>query len=119
MATPAGFDHVLGVTVVDAEGRIHSQVLGDIVRADRLGVPLRRLLLYDQPLPTLGKLENLVERVRILCTVYDPRTGGYKVDYTLPLQIGGGVTFFILMMAFFFNEWRASRARRKRERGAN
>jgi len=35
VATPAGFDHVLGVTVVDAGGRIRAQVYGDRLRADR------------------------------------------------------------------------------------
>ena len=30
-----------------------------------------------------------MDRVRILCTVYDPKTGQYRVDYTLPIQIAG------------------------------
>lgn len=67
IATPAGFDHVLGVTVVDAQGRIHSQVYGDRLRADQLGGPLRQLLL-DVPAPAVSKLSAVVERVRILCT---------------------------------------------------
>src|SRR5574337_102217 len=32
LATPAGFDHVVGVTVVDPQGRIYTQVYGDRVR---------------------------------------------------------------------------------------
>ncbi|WP_255568696.1 SCO family protein [Comamonas sp. NLF-1-9] len=118
-ATPAGFDHVLQVSVLDAQGRIVHQVYGEKLAAGDLGEPLKMLLNGDTYHPSNSFLSNLVDRVRILCTVYDPRTGGYKVDYTLPLQIGGGVTFFVLMMVFFFNEWRASRARRKRERGAD
>ncbi|HMN20436.1 MAG TPA: SCO family protein [Ottowia sp.] len=118
VATPAGFDHVLGVTVVDAEGRIHSQVLGDIVRADRLGVPLRRLLLYDQPLPTLGKLENLVERVRILCTVYDEETGLYRYDYKLVLVIVSGVLFFLSTLIYLGLELRNQWRRKRRSRAS-
>src|SRR5574337_107642 len=44
LATPAGFDHVVGVTVVDPQGRIYTQVYGDRVRADKLGEPLKALL---------------------------------------------------------------------------
>ena len=44
-ATPAGFDHVLQVTLVDAEGRIVRQVYGDRRSpADALGEPLTLLL---------------------------------------------------------------------------
>ncbi len=116
VATPAGFDHVLGVTVVDAEGRIHSQVLGDIVRADRLGTPLRRLLLYDQPLPAQGKLEGFVERVRILCTVYDEETGEYRYDVKLILVILSGVLFFLSALVYLSLEWRRQRRHKRLSR---
>lgn len=118
VATPAGFDHVLGVTVVDADGRIHSQVLGDIVRSDRLGVPLRRLLLYDQPLPTMGKLESVVERVRILCTVYDEETGQYRYDYKLILVVLSGVLFFLSTLIYLGLEWRNQRRHRRQSRAS-
>lgn len=113
VATPAGFDHVLGVTVVDADGRIASQVLGDVVGADRLGVPLRRLLLYEQPLPQVGKLESLVERVRILCTVYDEDTGQYRYDFKLIFTILGGVLFFLTVLIYAVLEWRRQRRDRR------
>ena len=37
LATPAGFDHVLGVTVLDADGKIATQVWGDKLTAQQLG----------------------------------------------------------------------------------
>jgi len=94
------------------------QVYGEKLAAGDLGEPLKMLLAGKTYRPSSTLLDNLMDRVRILCTVYDPRTGGYKVDYSLPLQIAGGITFFIVMMLFFFNEWRAGRARRKGSRGA-
>jgi protein SCO1/2 len=96
VATPAGFDHVLGVTVVDAEGRIHAQVYGDRLRADQLGRPLRELLL-DAPWgqgAAVSTLAAVVERVRILCTVYDPDTGEYRYDWKLIFELIGGALFF-------------------------
>ena len=118
-ASPAGFDHVLQVSILDGEGRIVRQVYGEGVVPSELGEPLK-MLLAGQPVESNELIEPLVDRVRILCTVFDPKTGTYKVDYTLPIQIAGGVTFFVLMLIFFINEWRSSRkmARSKGMRNA-
>lgn len=113
VATPAGFDHVLGVTVVDAQGRIHAQVYGDKLRADQLGVPLRELLL-DAPWPATSTLAAVVERVRILCTVYDPDTGEYRYDWKLILELIGGLLFFGSAAIYLLLEWRD----RRRDRAA-
>lgn len=112
LATPAGFDHVLGVTVVDAHGRIHAQVYGDRLRADQLGQPLRELLL-DTPLPAVSTLAAVVERVRILCTVYDPDTGEYRYDIKLILELIGGALFFGSAATYLLLEWRERRRARK------
>ena len=118
-ASTAGFDHVLQVSILDGEGRIVRQVYGEGVVPSELGEPLK-MLLAGQPVESNELIEHLVDRVRILCTVFDPKTGTYKVDYTLPIQIAGGVTFFVLMLIFFINEWRSSRkmARSKGMRNA-
>ncbi|MCC7487403.1 MAG: SCO family protein [Burkholderiales bacterium] len=111
-ATPAGFDHVLGVTVVDARGRIHAQVYGDRIRADQLGKPLRELLLDAQPAAG-STLAAVIERVRMLCTVYDPDTGEYRYDYKLILELIGGVLFFGSVAIYLLLEWRGSRRARR------
>jgi protein SCO1/2 len=113
VATPAGFDHVLGVTVVDAGGRIHAQVYGDRLRADQLGAPLRELLLKTPPVAT-STLAAVVERVRILCTVYDPETGEYRYDIKLILEIIGGALFFFSVALYLLFEWRDQRRARRR-----
>jgi len=111
-ATPAGFDHLLGVTVVDTQGRIHSQVYGDRMTAAALGEPLRQLL-NAAPLTPGRTLESLVERVRILCTVYDPETGAYRYDYKLILEIIGGLAFFLSVLAhLLLDRWRHRRGTR-------
>jgi protein SCO1/2 len=113
LATPSGFDHVLGVSVVDAEGRVYTQVYGERMTPDQLGEPLRQLL-RGAPMPQRRLLPDLIERVRIICTVYDPETGTYRYDYGLILEIAGGVTFLLAMVFFFINEARnRMRARRK------
>jgi|APTNR8051073442_1049403.scaffolds.fasta_scaffold16932_2 protein SCO1/2 len=111
VATPAGFDHVLGVTVVDAQGRIHAQVYGDRLRADQLGRPLRELLLLEPVKfePTLG---SVIDRVRILCTVYDAETGLYRYDYKLIMELVGGAAFFIGVLVYLLRERRSQRLAR-------
>lgn len=112
VATPAGIDHVLTVSVLDAQGRIYAQVYGERLSRDQLGEPLRRLL-NEAPLQPGTSLADMVERVRILCTVYDPKTGEYRYDYGLFLEIAGGVTFAVAMALFFLFEWRTRRQMRR------
>ncbi len=107
--TPAGFDHVLGVTVVDGHGRIHSQVFGGRMTAELLGVPLRQLILSAPPAGRLPTLDELIERVRILCTVYDADSGEYRYDWKLLLEIFGGLMFFATVGVYL---WRERRGRR-------
>jgi protein SCO1 len=112
VATPAGFDHVLGVTVVAPDGRIHAQVYGDRLRADQLGAPLRQLILNAPPADA-STLSTLVERVRILCTVYDPDIGQYRYDYKLIFELIGGALFFFSVLIYGLLEWRDQRRARK------
>ncbi len=111
-ATSAGFDHALTVSVLDPQGRIYTQVHGERLSRDKLGEPLR-LMLRDAPMPASLPLAELIERVRILCTVYDPITGEYRYNYGLIIMIAGGLTFALAMAWFFLLEWRAQRRARR------
>ena len=116
-ATPAGFDHVLQVSLVDAQGRIARQVYGDRVAADALGEPLKQMLI-GAPLPQGIRLDDIIDQVRLLCTVYDPKTGTYRVDYSLAIEFAGGLTFIIAVALYMLNEWRSRRRARRRAQGA-
>ncbi len=115
LATPAGFDHVLGVTVLDAEGKIATQVWGDKLTAQQLGEPLRQLL-GRAPVTQRETLADLLERVRILCTVYDPETGTYRFKYALVMELVGGAVFFLWMIGYGVAEWRRARRTRRQAR---
>lgn len=115
LETPAGFDHIVGVTVVDAEGRINSQVYGEHVTAQALGEPLRQLILAAPAAAEgLPSLDALMERVRILCTVYDPDTGEYRYDWTLLMEIVGGLAFFVTVAVYLWRERQTQRRARTR-----
>jgi protein SCO1/2 len=112
LATPMGFDHTLQVSILDAQGRIHAQVYGDAFAADSLGEPLKQLLTGSLVTAT-ASFSDLIDKVRILCSVYDPRTGKYRVDYSMYLEIAGGMSFILFMLVMVVQEWRARRALRR------
>jgi protein SCO1 len=80
-ATPGGFDHVAQVTVVDAGGRVVAQVYGQDFPPPDLVEPLKRLVWGGSA--TGPSAPGLLERVKLLCTVYDPSTGRYRFDYSM------------------------------------
>ena len=90
--TPAGFDHIVQVTLVDADGKIYRQIYGEALSTDMLVEPLKQLI-TGAPVAQSGAVADLVDRVRILCSVYDPNTGKYRLDYVLFFEIGGFLTF--------------------------
>jgi len=108
VATPAGFDHLLQVTVVDAQGKIYRQIYGDNFSSNMLGEPLKQLI-SGAPVADKTSISAILNRVRILCTVYDPITGEYRINNALFLEIAGGLTFLISIIGFFLNEWRQQR----------
>lgn len=93
-----GFDHIAQVTIVDAEGRIRRQVYGENFELPFLVEPLRELVTGA---PAAGfDLGQALDRLRILCTVYDPAAGRYRLDYALFAELlaglvvlGGGLLF--------------------------
>jgi len=97
-ATPAGFDHLLQASIVDAQGRIYRQVYGDSFDIPQFVGPLLQLA-QNQPVPQ-GNLEALWEQVKLLCTVYDPSAGRYRLNYAVFVQIFVGTTVMLGAIAF-------------------
>ncbi|MCC7113738.1 MAG: SCO family protein [Burkholderiales bacterium] len=91
--TPAGFDHLTQATIVDRDGRIVRQVYGDSFELPMFVAPLRELVL-GEPAPRYD-FASWVERVRVLCTVYDPRAGRYRLNYGLFIEIFTGSTIVV------------------------
>ncbi len=112
VATPAGFDHILQATLLDAEGRVYRQIYGTDLTPESVGEPIRELM-NNAPVVQKLQLADLIDRVRILCTVYDPKTGKYEVKYGLFIEIAGGVTFILAMLWFFMAEWLSQWRRRR------
>jgi len=108
----SGIDHVLEITVLDGQGRIYSQIYGDKLDPEIISAPILQLL-RGAPLPQALNLSDVINRVRLICTVYDPVTGRYRYDYGLILEIAGGCTFLIAMFWLYIDEWLKRRRSRK------
>lgn len=104
--TSWGFDHVAQVTVVDANGRIYRQVYGDF-EVRRLVDPLKELI-EGTPVP-VSSFADLIDRVRLLCTVYDPRSNTYRFKTVI---IGEIVSFAAITLALVWFVWRERTRRR-------
>jgi len=105
--TAGGFEHLAQATIVDARGRVVRQVYGDAFELPMLIGPLKELV-TGSPAPAQD-LASIVERVRILCTVYDPRAGTYRLNYALLIEIVAGISVVAATLFFLGNEWRRQR----------
>jgi protein SCO1/2 len=105
--TPGGFDHITQVTIVDQEGKVYRQIYGEAFEIPMLIEPLKALVTgTPAPAPSLA---GWLEKVRILCTVYDPRSGAYRLNYGLFIEIFSGITIIGAIGYLFIGEWRRNR----------
>lgn len=80
-ASPSGFDHVAQVSILDADGTVVRQVYGQDFAPPAIVEPLKELALGR----TLDRLSvrDLIDRVRLYCSVYDPAARRYRFDYSM------------------------------------
>ena len=105
--TAAGFDHLLQASIVDAQGRIYRQVYGDSFETTQFVGPLLQLA-QNAPVPQ-GSLQGLWEQVKLLCTVYDPASGRYRLNYAVFIEIFTGTTVLLGTLGFVAAGWRRRR----------
>lgn len=109
VATTAGFDHLNQVTLVDAEGRIVHQVYGEKFSASDLAEPLKRLIAGSPIPPETSTLDEIIERVRIICSIYDPVSGRYRTNYSLYFQVAGFLSFVVFLLYLSVHFWKNRR----------
>lgn len=105
--TAAGFDHLLQATIVDAGGRIYRQVYGDAFDPPLFVGPLLELA-QNAPVPQ-GNVRAFLEQVRLLCTVYDPAAGRYRLNYVVLIELIVGTSVMLGGLGFVGFEWRRRR----------
>lgn len=107
--TTAGFDHLLQVSIVDAQGRLYRQVYGEEFDAPLFVGPLLELA-RNAPAASASPA-GFLEKVRLLCTVYDPAAGRYRLNYAVLIEILVGASVMLGGIAFLVFEWRRRQRR--------
>jgi protein SCO1/2 len=105
VAAAGGFDHVAQTTIVDQDGRISRQVYGDDFPIQMFIEPLKDAV-YG--IARAVSLSGIIDRIRFICTAYDPGAGRYRIDYGL---IFGSVIAACSLLVFggvLLREWRRS-----------
>jgi protein SCO1/2 len=102
-----GFEHLMQVTILDGRGRVYAQVYGERFELPMLVQPLKELTLGE---PVVQRTAAAwLERARLLCTVYDPLSGKYRLDYRLFIEMGVGLLVLGLTAGFLLRERRRAR----------
>lgn len=102
-----GFQHLAQVSLVGPDGRILRQIHGDVFSPPQIVEPLKDAVLgRGRPVRALG---DVVDRIRLWCTVYDPASGRYYFDYSLFIGIGIGTAALSLIASVLLREWRRAR----------
>ena len=106
--SPRGFDHLAQTTVIDAEGRIYRQVYGATFNAPALVEPLMELVFGQRA--EAGAVTNLVNRIRLFCTYYDPNSQRYRFDYSIFIAFAIGAASLLGMAVLLLRAWWRTRA---------
>lgn len=106
-ASTKGFDHLTQTTVVGADGKVYRQVYGQRFDTPSLVEPLKELV-YNSP-RDIGIVDEWIENVRLFCTIFDPRTGRYKFDYSIFVTVFAGLICLGAIAWFIIYSWRDAR----------
>jgi len=112
IARAGGFDHVTQISLLDQEGRVYRQIYGTDFPPQALVEPLKQLL-FGQRVD--GGFTGLLNRVRLLCTIYDPTAGRYRFSYAIFIEIVIGALSLGAVALFVTRLWLQTRRARLQE----
>lgn len=99
-----GYDHLIQATVVDADGVVYRQVYGQVFETPLLADPLIELVL-GRSSPDRPALDNLIAKIKLFCTTYNPATDGYYFDYSLFVGMFIGLGIILITGNFVLRSW--------------
>jgi len=89
VASAGGYLHTAQTTIIDRDGRVYRQVYGDDFPIQMFMEPLKETV-YGT-IGTFLSVTGLIDRVRFLCTVYDPNQGRYRISYAIAMSFLTGL----------------------------
>jgi protein SCO1/2 len=97
-----GFDHPTQTTILDSRGKVYRQVYGDEFPLQMFMEPMKDVI-YGTAVPF--SFSGVLDRIRFICTAYDPGSGRYRID--LGLVFGGVIAAasLLVMGGLILREW--------------
>ncbi len=101
-----GFDHLVQTTVVDSNSVIYRQVYGEVIDTPLIVEPLKDLVFGRTTSSAESLLGDIVNKVKLFCTTYDPVRDTYSFNYSLFIGLLIGLSIIGSVIIFIIREWR-------------
>lgn len=107
-AAAGGFDHPTQTTILDRDGRIYRHVYGEAFPLRMFMEPMKDVV-YGTSTPF--SFTGIVDRIKFICTAYDPGAGRYRIDYGLVFGSTLAAISLLLFGGLLLREWLRAGAR--------
>ena len=101
-AVAGGFDHPTQTTILDRDGKVYRHVYGEAFPLRMFIEPMKDVV-YGTSTPFT--FNGLVDRIKFICTAYDPGAGRYRIDYGLVFGSVLAAVSLLVMGALILREW--------------
>ena len=105
-AIAGGFDHVTQTTIVNGDGTVYRHVYGDDFPLQMFVEPLKDVV-YGTGAEF--SFAGALDRIKFICTIYDPGAGRYRIDYGLVFGSVIAALSLVLMGGLILREWTRTR----------
>ena len=106
VAVAGGFDHVTQTTIIDRDGIIRCHVYGDEFPIQMFIEPLKDVVYGTS---TAFSPAGLIDRIKFICTIFDPGSGRYRIDYGLAFGSVIAALSLVVMGGLILREWKRAR----------
>lgn len=100
-----GFDHLVQTTVVDSNSTVYRQVYGEVFDTPLLIEPLKDLVFGRTTSSAKTLFGDMVNKVKLFCTTYDPVRDTYSFNYSMFIGILIGLSIIGSVITFIIREW--------------
>ncbi|MFO1109338.1 MAG: SCO family protein [Bradyrhizobium sp.] len=102
-AVAGGFDHPTQTTIVDRDGKVYRHVYGEAFPLRMFMEPMKDVI-YGTSTPFT--FTGIIDRIKFICTAYDPGAGRYRIDYGLMFGSVLAAISLLVMGGLLLREWR-------------
>ena len=102
VSVAGGFDHVTQTTIVGSDGKVYRPVYGDDFPLQMFIEPLKDAIYGTS---SSFSMSGILNRVKFICTVYDPGAGRYRIDYGLAFGSVIAALSLLIFGGILYREW--------------